>query len=228
MTRLSDALSMGDWQRLRATQVAGDAVGDRLSGKLKTPPPKPLPTVGPGARKVLDFLARAERTTPEFARRYGFTSDYDVSFNYGRSGPKTAKPLSAMTLAEIRAHQAQMRGSSAVGRYQFMRDTLGDLTTKHGLQDEQVLDGLLQDQLGRSLMQKRKYDAYCAGRVGADTVMDDFAAEWASLPMANGYSRHKFEGKLQPVRVTRAELKAVLDEACRLDFGPPTKPGGRF
>ena len=224
-TRLSDGLGMAEWQRLRNTQadeeIAGGAGRDRVSASTRRPAPKPLPAVGPGARKVLDLLARAERTTPEFAERFGFASDYDVPFNYGRSGPPLSKPLSAMTLAEVRAYQRGMRGSSAAGRYQFMPGTLGDLAQRHGLDDGRLLDGGLQDQLARSLMQKRKYDAYCAGQVDADTVMDEFASEWASLPMANGFSRHKYQGKPQPVRVTRGELKAVLDEACRLDFGPP-------
>jgi hypothetical protein len=241
-TRLSDGLGMADWVALRNAQlqgeserdghVHGDVGDDAIVGgagrdqlaRPKAPPPKPLPTVGAGARKVQDFLAKAERTTPEFAKHFGFTSDYDVPFNYGRSGAPLKKPLSAMTLAEIRDYQRSMRGSSAVGRYQFMPHTLSDLTAKHGLEDNAVLDGPMQDQLARSLMQKRKYDAYCAGQVDADTVMDAFAAEWASLPMANGFSRYTYQGKPQPVRVTRGELKAVLDEACRLDFGSPPAP----
>lgn len=182
---------------------------------------EPLPAVGPGARRLLDLVAHAERTTAEFAVRHGFASDYDVPFDYGRSGPRPATPLSRMTLDEVDAHQAQMRGggSTAVGRYQFLRATLRELTARHGLSGGRRLDGPLQDALARTLLRRRRYDAHGAGEATADETMDALAAEWASLPMVDGLSRYAFRGKRQPVRVTRAELAAVLAEARRLDFG---------
>jgi hypothetical protein len=180
-----------------------------------------LPAVGTGARKVLDFIAGAERTGLAFAGRHGFVSAYDVPFNYGRSGPPLTKRLSAMTLDEVAALQAQMAagGSTALGRYQIKRSTLEGLAVRHGLGGDRVFDGALQDGLARAMMKARTYDAYGAGQVPADGVMDAFACEWASLPMADGLSRYRFQGRRQPVRATRAELKAVLEEACRLDFG---------
>ena len=232
-SRLSGGPGMAECQRQRSAQVpaggegedasVGGAGRDRLALSPERPPGTPLPTVGLGARRVLDFIARAERTTPEFAGRFGFASDYDVPFNYGRSAPPTAKPLSQMTLGEVAGHQQRMKagGSTAVGRYQVKASTLGELRDKHGLGNGRLFDGALQDQLGRSLMRNRKYDAYCVGQAPADEVMDALASEWASLPMADGLSRYGFKGRRQPVRATRSELKAVLDEACRLDFGPP-------
>lgn len=218
----------GEGDELIAGQ-ARDAIprGRGADRRQRRPAPVPLPTVGPGARKVMGLLARAERTTLEFAARHGFASDYDVPFNYGRSGPPLTKPLSQMTLDEIDAHQTQMRpgGSTAVGRYQFKQSTLGELVERHGLAGDRLFDGALQDALTRSKMCDRKYDAYGCGAATADQVMDAFAAEWASLPMPDGLSRYSFQGRRQPVRVTRGELKAVLDEACALDFGAP--PGVR-
>jgi hypothetical protein len=133
-----------------------------------------------------------------------------------------------MTLDEIADLQARMRpcGSTALGRYQIKQSTLGELAARHGLDGRRLLDGPMQDALARSLLRKRKYDAYGAGQASAEQVMDALACEWASLPMADGLSRYGFQGRRQPVRVTRAELKAVLDEACRLDFGRgPVGPG---
>ena len=186
--------------------------------------PRPLPAVGPGARLVLDLIARAERTTAAYARRFGFATDYDVPFNYWRSGPPLTTPLSQMTLDEIAALQDRMRpgGSTALGRYQIKQSTLSELAARHGLNGARRLDGPLQDTLARSLLRKRKYDAYGVGQASAEEAMDALACEWASLPMADGLSRYGFQGRRQPVRVTRAELKAVLDEACRLDFGHPS------
>jgi hypothetical protein len=187
-----------------------------------------LPDVGPGARRVLRLVARAEGTAAEVAGRRGFASGYDVPFDYGRSGPPTPRPLSRMTLDEVDAHQTAMRpcGSTAVGRYQFLQGTLQELRRRHGLDGGRRFDGPLQDALARAKLRERGYDAYAAGDATADAVMDGLAAEWASLPMADGLSRYSFRGRRQPVRVTRAELKATLDAACRLDFGPPPAPAG--
>lgn len=74
-------------------------------------------TVPAGAAYLLDFIASKE--APE---GYGTV--------YGNSQGKLAKPLVAMTLAEVIAAGSSWTkrfGSSACGRYQFMKATLQDL-----------------------------------------------------------------------------------------------------
>jgi len=192
--------------------------------------PAPLPAVGSGARLLLDLIARAEGTSDGAARRFGYTSGYDVTFAYGRGEPEGRRArLSEMTLDEVNALQRRMRGSSAVGRYQLLRGTLDGLRARHGLAGDAPFDGALQDRLGRALMARRGYDRCGAGRLGADAFLDGLAREWASLPMADGRSAYAYDGRPQPVRTTRAELRALLDEACRVDFGrgvPSTKEQG--
>lgn len=170
---------------------------------------------------MLAFIARAEGTSGAAPAQYGYASDYDVTFNYGRSEPPgRTKPLSQMTLDEVGALQGRMRGGSrVVGRYQIGPETMAYLRTKHGLTGKELYDADRQDRFGRSLMQRRGYDAYCAGRLSADEVMDGFAQEWASLPGKSGGSFYDYKDKPQPVRTTRAELKAAIDAARRADLG---------
>jgi hypothetical protein len=178
----------------------------------------PLPAVGPGVRSLLDLVARAEGTTGAVRRRHGYDSDYDVTFNYGRSEPAgRTQRLSEMTLDEVNALQRRMRGSSAVGRYQITRRTLDGLRKRYGLQGDEAFDAGLQDRLGRALLTRRGYDAFCAGELSADEAMDGLAREWASLPMADGGSAYRYKGRLQPVRTTRDEVRAALEAACSRD-----------
>jgi len=188
--------------------------------------PARLPDVGPGARLLLDAIARAEGTSDGAARRFGYAGGYDVTFAYGRAEPAgRTRRLSEMTLDEVRRMQGAMRGSSAVGRYQILRRTLDGLRARHGLAGDVRFDGALQDRLGRALMARRGYDRCGAGLLAADGFLDGLAREWASLPMADGRSAYAYDGRPQPVRTTRAELRALLDEARRVDFGGGIQSG---
>jgi hypothetical protein len=179
-----------------------------------------LPAVGPGARRLLDLIARAEGTSGPVRARHGYASDYDVTFGYGTAEPPgPRKPLSQMSIDEARALQRTMRGSSAIGRYQFMPATLRGLCARHGLAGDERMDGPLQDALARSLLREKGYDAYGCGAVAAEAVLDGLAQLWASLPDAVGRSRWTFRGRPQPVGTTRAALRAALEAARRLDFG---------
>jgi muramidase (phage lysozyme) len=185
----------------------------------------PLPAAGPGAVLLLAHIARAEGTTGAARRRRGYDSDYDVTFNYGRSEPAgRTQPLSEMTLDEVNALQRRMRGSSAVGRYQIVRRTLDGLRARYGLDGCELFDGELQDRLARALLAARGYDRFCAGEISADEAMDGLAREWASLPDPDGGSHYRFGGKPQPVRTTRAALRAALEAARAGDRPAPGAP----
>ena len=129
--------------------------------------------VPPSAAKLLDFIGSIEAP-----RGYGTI--------YGNNQGNLAKPLTAMTLDEVIAAAAiwtRRFGSSACGRYQFMKATLLDLKRELGLHGSQVFDANLQDRLGYHLLRRRGFDKFIRGELSHNDFMLGLAKEWASFPV---------------------------------------------
>ncbi|MGU3668009.1 hypothetical protein ACLBX9_27800 [Methylobacterium sp. A49B] len=146
-----------------------------------------------GDRGLLDLIAHAEGTT-----RRG----YNDSFAHQLGGDLTGK-----TLAEIEQIQRRMRGSSAIGRYQFMRGTLfGNGRGDHGLVGElgigrgERFTPELQDRLGNALIERRYREAQRNQRRYGGDFMRHFrtalAREWASFP--GDYGQRGRNGGMYP------------------------------
>lgn len=130
-------------------------------------------TVPTGAAMLLDFIGGIEAP-----KGYGTI--------FGNKQSKLAKPLTEMTLDEVTAAQrawSKNHGSSAAGRYQFMRATLLGLISELGLRGSQKLDADLQDRLGYHLLKRRGYEDYIAGKIDRIEFGKRLAQEWASLPV---------------------------------------------
>lgn len=114
---------------------------------------------------------------------------------FGNKQSKLAKPLTEMTLDQVMVAQkawSKNHGSSAAGRYQFMRATLIGLISELGLRGSQKLDADLQDRLGYHLLKRRGYDDYMAGKIDRIEFGKRLAQEWASLPvLANMQGAHR-------------------------------------
>lgn len=155
----------------------------------------PLAAEAPiGDRGMLDLIARAEGTT-----RRG----YNDSFAHQVGGD-----LSGKTLGEIEQIQRGMRGSSAIGRYQFMRGTLfgsgrrGDqgLMGELGLSRDDKFTPELQDRLANALIERRYREAKRAQAKHGGDFMRHFrtalAREWASFP--GDYGQRGRNGGMYP------------------------------
>lgn len=180
-------------------------------------------TVPASAAILLDLIGNTEvgRKPPEA---------YDVI--YGHKQGKLPKPLTSMTLDEVVAAQAlwsKHHGSSAAGRYQFMRATLRELMKELGLKGSQKLDGDLQDRLAYHLLKRRGYEQFVTGKLSLDAFANNLAKEWASFPvltaikgahrqLAVGQSYYAGDGLnkalISPAAV-RATLSEVLNDADR-------------
>lgn len=161
---------------------------------------------GAGDPGMLDLIARAEGTT-----RRG----YDDSFAHQVSGSLTGK-----TLGEIEQIQRGMRGSSAIGRYQFMRGTLfggrrGDtgLVGELGLSRDEKFTPELQDRLANALVERRYREAQRMQRRQGGDLMGHFrtalAREWASFP--GDYGQQGINGGMyrgQRASISRERLTA--------------------
>lgn len=87
-------------------------------------------------KELAQKIRTAEGTTDERAAKEGYESGYDVTLGYGAYDGDSDKPVSSMTLSELKDFQQQMInrsegkiegttfGSSAAGAYQFTKSTL--------------------------------------------------------------------------------------------------------
>src|SRR6185312_11557776 len=142
---------------------------------------------------------------------------------------KLAKPLTSMTLDEVLAAQpgwSKNYGSSAAGRYQFMRATLLGLRSELSLRGSQKLDGDLQDRLAYHLLKRRGYNDFMAGKISRTEFGKRLAQEWASFPVltvCKGATRQLNRGQsyyagdgLNKALVKPEKVEAVLDEVLKL------------
>lgn len=184
-------------------------------------------TVPPGAARLLTFIGLTEAPNG-----YGTI--------YANKQGKLAKPLTEMTLDEVLAAQpgwSKNHGSSAAGRYQFMRATLLGLRSELHLRGSQKLDSDLQDRLGYHLLIRRGYSEFMAGKINRTEFGKRLAQEWASFPVlaaVRGAHRTLARGetyyagdKLNKALVKPEKVEAVLDEVLKLrplSTGPISGP----
>jgi len=103
---------------------------------------------------------------------------------YGGDNPR----LTTMTLDEVLALPARPTGkdgvnSSAVGKYQIIRDTLKGLKADLGLRGDEMFDEDLQDRLGTYLLQRdAKVDDFLAGKITPEQFQFNLSKVWAGIP----------------------------------------------
>jgi len=171
------------------------------------------PNVPAGAAILLDFIGGIEAP-----KGYGTI--------YANKQDKLPTPLIEMTLDEIQTAQvtwSKRNGSSAAGRYQFMRATLRGLMGDLGLRGSQKLTPDLQDALGYELLKRRGYVNFAAGTLSLRAFGNNLAKEWASLPVltdTKGQKRDVKRGEtyyaadgLNKVLTTPEKVEAALTKA---------------
>lgn len=140
-------------------------------GALATPAPSG------GVANMLNVIASGEAN-----------NGYDSVYGGAKVAPP--QPISTMTVGQVQAYQQQMAAagsaSTAVGRYQFIGGTLGDLVNQGVLSPSQPFDATAQDTAAVALMQRRGLAQYQAGTISADAFANNLAHEWASLPLVSG------------------------------------------
>lgn len=205
-----DAAKMGMDMNAEAggSEQQADVVNDR--GQMVPPQPLPVPEVarGPmpsGTKGLLETLAHGEGTSDIKARRMGIKSGYDVSFAYGKYNPRGHKPISEMTIGEVKSLQRSMirkqrmlgipadNRSSAVGKYQLIQSTLQEQQQKLGLKDSDIFSPEVQDLIGTSLLRGRGLGKFMQGKLSAQAFQKNLSKEWASV--ANPDTGRSFYGQ---------------------------------
>lgn len=163
------------------------------------------------AQRLLDFIAS-----------YEAPRGYDTV--YGNRMAQMPKPITAMTVDEVIA-QGKWRtstfGSSACGRYQFMKKTLADLKVSQRLTGSELMTPDLQNRLGHALLLGRGYAKFMAGTLSLIAFGNQIAMEWASFPVLSaingkrrGQSYYAGDGKNrvlvgpEPVERVLASMRA--------------------
>lgn len=166
-----------------ANAAAGAAIAKAASSS-QAAVQQPLPA---GMSGLLEQIARGEGTDDVRAKQKGFGSGYDVTLGYGKFNKPTDKPLSQMTLAEVKKLQKEILGnsgrlnSSAVGKYQIVGTTLRGLQKSMGLDDNTVFSPELQDAMAKKLLEGRGLNKYMSGQISREQFQKNLVPEWASI-----------------------------------------------
>lgn len=103
--------------------------------------------------------------------------------------------LSTLTVSEVQALQSQLlaqgNGGSAIGRYQFLADTLADLTQRLQLSGSEPFTPALQDRLALTLARDAGINDWATGRLDDSSFAYSLSQIWAGLPKdASNLSYH--------------------------------------
>lgn len=120
---------------------------------------------------------------------------------YGNNQRKLPKVLTEMTLNQVIGNGPKWSkdfGSSAAGRYQFMRATLMGLKKELNLTGAEIFNPALQDRLAVMLLNRRGYSKFLEGRLSLVEFGLGLAREWASFPVlaeTSGAKRQVMRGQ---------------------------------
>ena len=181
------------------------------------------------AQRVLNKIAIGEGAVADKLQRqakHGIgTTAYDMVYNYGNTLAPD-KPITQMTIKEVFEYQKKLinatkgkvpgttRGTSAVGKYQFVKTSLfGPNGTPEKPQKNYWADKLkltpdmkftpaLQEKIARLALKETGYDNYVKGKKSQEATIDRIADIWASVE-GNTYG--------QGTGTTKAELASILD-----------------
>jgi len=172
------------------------------------------------AAVLLDRIALGEGTSDAAAQAHGLASAYDITYAYGLYNPKDARPLTEMTIKEVKQLQQQMLAnqagnklqSSAVGKYQLISTTLEEQQKTLGLSDDTKFDATTQELFGLSLLEKKGYREWAEGKISDYQFQKNIAKEWASVADPDTGTSDYGQG----VGTTDAQIKEAMTEAKSL------------
>jgi conjugal transfer mating pair stabilization protein TraG len=109
--------------------------------------------------------------------------NYNAWYNHAE---QSHVELSTMTFDQVRDFQSQLlaegNGGSAIGRYQFIPETLESLRDRLGLRGDEPFTPALQDQLALVLARDAGVNAWLDGTLTTDTLAHNLSRIWAGLP----------------------------------------------
>lgn len=202
------SVTVGAKKEGTADALKREALADDPLGLRGTPRALPVPTVRTAA-PLLDLISSGETG--------GGLNSYQVV--YGGKDKKTMllPDLTNMNLEQISEYQTLMksqdRGSTAVGKYQFLQGTLKEAAQRLGLDPRKtIFDEQTQDMLAFEQMRYRGLDKYLSGQIKRSDFMKELSKEWAALPQdETGKGYHDDDKMGNKARVKAEALIKTLD-----------------
>jgi len=151
----------------------------------------------------------------------GFTEGTDKGRGYNETlayGAYTGGDvdLVSMTLDQLDKLQTKMldnpknkMNSSACGRYQIVRTTARNIRADLDLPGSMLFDKGTQDRMACYLLGVRGIDKWLAGRLTENTLINNLAKEWASLPKTDGKGNYDGQNAAVPASRVRSVLAEV-------------------
>ncbi len=216
-----------------------DSIND---ARFNTVPKSQMPaTVGElvrpnrGVAGLLDVIAQGEGTAGKNLSRHGYASGYDVTLDYGAYDPHRSKPVSQMTLAEVKQFQQDMLShpknkwnSSAVGRYQIVGKTLRSIQQEMGLPDNTPFNRKTQDAMAMHLLKRQGFDNWQAGRMSDRAFQLNLSKEWASIAdPSTGRSYYRQKTGTSTTTIQNA-LQGIKDPTRAVALNDLTQRGSKI
>ncbi|MFT4742298.1 MAG: hypothetical protein ACI91Z_000269 [Yoonia sp.] len=167
-----------------ASLFAGDAAGGLLAPyPVRVRVAAPLtPTTAPASNavhRIRNIIGEAESPG----------AGYDA-VQHGAAIKPRKRPTD-MTIGEIYDWIAATPGQPhAIGRYQFIPDTLRRVVTKVGAKRSDRFTPALQDRLADVLLADAGFRDFVAGDLDPQKFMNNLAGIWAGLPTSSGRSKY--------------------------------------
>lgn len=165
--------------------------------------PVPLKLIEPSSAvmRIRQIIGRAE------SPRAG----YDAVQHGARIKPN--RPPTSMTIGEIYNWVAATPGQPhAIGRYQFIPDTLRRVVNKTGARRTDRFTPQLQDRLADVLLEDAGFSKFMSGQMSQSRFMDNLAGIWAGLPTTSGRSKyHGYAGNRATISLAyfRSEMSKI-------------------
>ena len=179
---------------------------------------------------LLDEIASGEAKGGAFG-----TSGYDAIYSGAKLKP--SKPISQMTLGEVKAYQQQLikagSASTAVGRYQFIKNkgAFSKMAAQAGLKDSDIFDGAAQDRLAIQYAGgEEQLDEWIKTRNHA-ALTNKIAQQWASQKNTRGVGNYDGDGLnkarhggLKVIKKISEQINANESKSSSVGESNPTVP----
>jgi hypothetical protein len=192
------------WQGAEDTEQDAGKQLDKLTNipeaALKGPVLQPIPPVDwEGTAPTTSVKGEAGGLLDAIGEAEGAT--YNTLYGYAEreGGDFAGTDITKMTIGDVMRLQRQMVSangvSSAVGKYQFIQDTLKEAVAGVGLSPADVFSPANQDKLALWLLRQRTdFDDWVTGQADPAEFQNQLAGIWASVPNTSGKSAYASDG----------------------------------
>lgn len=153
---------------------------------------------------ILDVIRKGESNV----------AGYDTMVGSNKPFGLTGKTL--QQVLDIQKERLKTYGGTAAGGYQILNKNLVGLAAqhKHDL-NKTKFDQATQDTYGRSLMDRRGFKDFLAGKINPDQMRINLAKEWAALPAKGERSYYHGTGN-NAARVPSKEINDAIAKSLEL------------